>query len=83
MARAIALRLIRLYQATVSPDHGVIRIFFRDGYCRFHPSCSSYAYGCIERFGVMKGSWLGLKRLVRCNPWSLGGNDPVPMEKRP
>jgi len=79
MARAIALGFIRLYQATVSPDHGVVRIFFKDGYCKFHPSCSAYTYGCVERHGVLKGCWLGLKRILRCNPWSRGGNDPVPM----
>ena len=78
MPRALMLGFIRLYQATVSPDHGLTRVFFPSGYCRFNPSCSSYWYGCVERHGTAKGSWMGFKRLLRCNPWSRGGNDPVP-----
>jgi putative membrane protein insertion efficiency factor len=44
--------------------------------CRFYPSCSVYAAQAVEKYGVAKGLWLGLRRLTRCNPWSLGGYDP-------
>lgn len=46
--------------------------------CRFYPTCSVYAFQAIERFGILYGGWLTLKRLVRCNPFSNGGYDPVP-----
>lgn len=46
--------------------------------CRFYPSCSAYAYTAVERFGVIKGLWLGLWRILRCNPLFKGGIDPVP-----
>ena len=46
--------------------------------CRFYPSCSSYMYTAVERFGPVKGVWLGVKRLMRCQPLCRGGYDPVP-----
>ncbi|MEK9130502.1 MAG: membrane protein insertion efficiency factor YidD [Patescibacteria group bacterium] len=52
--------------------------FFPNGYCRFHPSCSAYSHGSIERFGLIKGLRLAVCRLIRCHPWSAGGLDPVP-----
>jgi len=73
--RHAAAFLIRLYQWTVSPLLGPR--------CRFHPSCSQYALVAIERFGVVRGTGLGLWRLLRCNPWNHGGYDPVPEALRP
>lgn len=64
------LLLIRAYQRIVAPWIGQV--------CRFYPSCSHYAYEAIERHGVLRGSWLGIKRIVRCHPFSPGGYDPVP-----
>jgi len=75
--KKIALFLIRLYQKTLSPDHGVTS-FFVGGACRFQPTCSQYTYEAIEKYGFLKGAWLGIKRIFRCHPWNKGGYDPVP-----
>ncbi len=66
----LALGLIRLYQLTLS------RILPPS--CRFTPSCSVYTYQAIEKYGVVKGGWLGAKRISRCHPLNPGGYDPVP-----
>lgn len=68
--RALIRGLIRLYQMTLSPLLG--------GACRFYPSCSQYAYEAVGRFGAVRGGWMGIKRILRCNPWFEGGYDPVP-----
>lgn len=68
--KQLALGLIRLYQSTISQ--------ITPSSCRFTPSCSHYTYEAIQRYGILKGSWFGMKRLVRCNPWAQGGYDPVP-----
>jgi len=66
-----ALAALRIYKVYLS-------VLFA-GSCRFEPSCSMYAYEAIERFGVMRGAWMGLKRLLRCQPLSRKfGYDPVP-----
>jgi putative membrane protein insertion efficiency factor len=46
--------------------------------CRFEPTCSRYAYAAIERYGALRGGWLAIRRLVRCQPWGGSGYDPVP-----
>ena len=46
--------------------------------CGFYPTCSEYTRQAIEKYGVLKGGWLGLKRISKCHPWHEGGNDPVP-----
>ena len=63
-----ALRLISLYQITLSPDHGFGRLFFPYWGCRFTPSCSEYAKQCIIEYGAKRGIFLGLKQLARCHP---------------
>ena len=64
------LKLISCYRSTISQA--------RPHYCRFVPSCSAYTYEAIERYGVMRGVWAGIKRVARCHPFNEGGYDPVP-----
>ena len=71
----IALFVIRTYQIILSPDHGFLKIFFRNPICRFHPTCSEYAKLAIEKFGPYKGTFLAIKRLSRCHPWGGSGVD--------
>lgn len=75
--RAPFLYLIHLYQRTLSPDHGFFKNRFPYGFCRFHPSCSEYAYQAIDKYGIFKGGGLSLWRVLRCNPWNPGGEDPL------
>lgn len=77
MIKNFFLGLIKIYQKTISPDHGAISKLFPHGFCRFRPTCSEYTYQAIDRYGVIKGSVLGTWRIMRCNPWSRGGADPV------
>jgi len=69
------LWLIRLYQKTISPDHGVFKFLHPHGYCRFYPTCSEYGYQVIKKRGIFIGIPKALWRIMRCNPWSKGGVD--------
>jgi len=75
--RQLVLGLIRLYQKTLSFDHGALRHLFPNGYCKYHPTCSEYGYQVVARYGVVKGGCMAVWRILRCNPWSRGGHDPV------
>jgi putative membrane protein insertion efficiency factor len=70
MTKKIMLSLIRFYQLAISPYHKPC--------CRFTPTCSRYAYEAIIKYGALKGGYLALKRILRCNPFCKGGYDPVP-----
>lgn len=69
MAKAVALKAVRIYQKVISPLLG--------SNCRFYPSCSQYAYEAIDRYGIIRGGWMAMSRLSRCHPFHPGGYDPV------
>ena len=73
----VAQGVIRFYQKTISLDHGIFKKFFPYGYCRFHPTCSEYAAQALGKYGLIKGMYMSISRLLRCHPWSRGGHDPV------
>ncbi|MBI1195538.1 MAG: membrane protein insertion efficiency factor YidD [Gammaproteobacteria bacterium] len=68
--RAVVIALIKVYRYVLSPLLG--------DRCRFYPSCSRYAEEAVSRFGLLRGGWLAVRRLLRCHPWHPGGVDPVP-----
>ncbi|HLE18370.1 MAG TPA: membrane protein insertion efficiency factor YidD [Syntrophales bacterium] len=65
----LATSLIKVYKYVVSP--------ILPSSCRFYPSCSEYAIDALKKYGLLRGSWLTLKRIARCHPLSAGGHDPV------
>jgi len=74
MAKKILILLVRAYQLLVSPLLGA--------HCRFQPTCSRYMIDAIDRFGALRGTLLGLRRISHCHPWHEGGLDPVPELKK-
>lgn len=73
------LSAIKFYQRFSFFHLSIFRVLFMtDKICRFVPSCSEYTYQAVEKYGIFKGLFLGLKRIVRCHPWNKGGFDPVP-----
>lgn len=70
LPRLVLVALVRAYQLVISPMTGPS--------CRYYPSCSSYALLAIQRHGAVRGTWLALRRLLRCHPWAAGGVDDVP-----
>lgn len=73
--RFFATLPIRIYQKTLSYDHGPMKVFYPYGFCQFYPSCSEYAVRAIEKYGVVRGAGKGVWRVLRCHPWSQGGVD--------
>jgi len=74
MIRRFFVLLIKGYSYLISP--------FMGNNCRYTPTCSAYTQEAVEIHGVIKGLWLGIKRISRCHPWHEGGYDPVPGSKR-
>ena len=74
MLKKLFILPIRLYQVTLSPLLGAS--------CRHSPTCSQYTIEAIMEWGVLKGIWLGMKRIARCHPWGTHGFDPVPKKNK-
>lgn len=74
MIKRMLIAMIRYYQRTISPHQGAV--------CRYLPTCSHYAVEAIETHGAFKGTLLSIWRILRCNPFSKGGYDPVPLHHR-
>jgi putative membrane protein insertion efficiency factor len=72
LGQVVALALLRIYRVAISPALGQA--------CRYEPTCSVYAQQAIQRFGVLRGSLLALRRILRCHPFARGGLDPVPAD---
>lgn len=77
LPRRLIIIFIKIYQKTLSFDHGILKIFYPHGFCRFNPSCSDYGVQAITKYGIIKGGLMTSWRVLRCNPWNKGGNDPV------
>ncbi|MGD0201528.1 MAG: membrane protein insertion efficiency factor YidD [Bryobacteraceae bacterium] len=69
--QSVMVGLLRFYKAYIS--------WLLPSACRFHPTCSEYMREAVERYGAVRGVWLGLRRLLRCHPFHAGGFDPVPL----
>jgi uncharacterized protein len=71
----VLIGLLKAYRFAISPLYGQV--------CRYHPSCSAYALEAVTVHGSVRGTWLSIRRLGRCHPWSAGGYDPVPSKTVP
>ena len=67
----LLIALLRGYRYVISPLYGQV--------CRYHPTCSAYALQAVETHGALRGTYLAVRRVLRCHPWSAGGYDPVPL----
>lgn len=77
LLKKIVISIIKFYQKTLSFDHGPLKVKYPHGFCRFNPTCSDYAILAIEKYGVIKGGVKAIWRILRCNPFNKGGNDPL------
>ncbi len=73
--KRITLGLIYWYKKLLSD--GLMKYIYPGSHCRFQPVCSEYTYQAVYKYGTIKGLFLGIKRIISCNPWSKGGFDPV------
>jgi putative membrane protein insertion efficiency factor len=71
--RNACVLILRVYRAVISPLYGDV--------CRYYPSCSAYAMQAIQHYGVVRGVWMGTRRIARCHPWAEGGIDDVPVRE--
>ncbi len=69
----LIIKLIRIYQQTPSHCHSL---------CKYQPTCSNYAIGVYQEYNFIKGTFLTIKRILKCNPWSKGGYDPIPIKRK-
>jgi len=73
--RNLVVLLLKGYRAVISPLYGDV--------CRYYPSCSHYTLQAVQHHGVLRGSWLGGRRILRCHPWAEGGIDDIPQRRHP
>lgn len=77
--KKIILRLIKSYQKSKIVRSEILKqLYLTDSSCRFRPTCSEYTYQAIEKYGIIKGIYIGIKRIIRCHPLNKGGYDPIP-----
>lgn len=74
LPRNICVAILVAYRAVISPLYGDV--------CRYYPSCSSYALQAIQQHGMIRGIWMGSRRILRCHPWAPGGVDDIPEPRR-
>lgn len=75
--KTILIQIIKIYQKTLSPDHGWFRAKWPHGYCRYQPTCSQYGIDAISEHGAIRGSLMAAWRIIRCNPFTQPSFDPV------
>ncbi len=73
LPRNICVAILQVYRTVISPLYGQV--------CRYYPTCSAYALEAIQQHGVVRGVWLGSRRIARCHPWARGGVDDVPLPR--
>jgi len=73
LPRNICVIILSAYRSVISPLYGDV--------CRYYPSCSHFTLQAIQRYGVVRGSWMGMRRIARCHPWAEGGIDDVPVRR--
>ncbi len=71
--RNACVAILKVYRAVISPLYGDV--------CRYYPSCSHYTLQAIQHHGVVRGVWLGTRRIARCHPWAAGGIDDIPEDR--
>ena len=81
-SRLVVIKLIKIYQKTLSFDHGFFKFMYPHGFCKYKPTCSEYAIDAVEKFGLCRGSFKAFYRILRCNPLSKGGWDPVKQDHK-
>ncbi|MFP4514903.1 MAG: membrane protein insertion efficiency factor YidD [Parcubacteria group bacterium] len=75
--KKLLISIIKVYQKTLSFDHSPFKVFYPHGFCRFNPTCSQYSIEAIDKYGPIRGSLKAAWRILRCNPFNKGGNDPL------
>jgi hypothetical protein len=76
--KKLILKSIVLYQKSSFLNNELFKaLFMTDQVCKYEPTCSRYTYQAIDKYGVLKGGFIGLKRIARCHPWTKGGYDPL------
>jgi len=75
--RYFVIKIIKIYQKTLSFDHGFLKFLYPNGFCRFHPTCSTYGIQAIQKYGIVKGGIKTIWRVLRCNPFNKGGVDEI------